>query len=343
MLRALVLLWCFALCIKSSNILTWSDRLLSPQLASPRIAVCVSGQVTRWQPQHLSDGLLAANPAYRFYLFYNLQESKNLSAAANIYSTDPHLSFEVSPMARLSMAEAAAHIDRLLHGNAQLASMAYVGSKSAAEWQAHFNVSALDRIRDHTGSIQSSILNMYAHQPRCMEQIELFERSAGWRFAYVLNTREDVYFFRPLQLSSLLPMLVAGQCDLPYKGCLNFWGHNMRFYAMRRQVAGRYLSSRLAFYQRLYAMNRTVKNPEKFELLQARSQGFQGCKLTVEQLPVTAVRHVAEGQFCFILLEYYQCLPQGQEFEELIKQRACTAVARRMKLKAQRVAGQGKG
>lgn len=331
----------------------WSDRLSSTKSSPmPRIAVCLSGQVTRWQPIHILNNLLLANPNYHFYLFYNLQASANKTF--NIYSTDPELSFDVAPISKLSMDEAITVLGTLFHQatNTQLASLTYVTSISKQGWQKRYNKSHLDRIRDHA-DIQSSILNMYAHQPRCIDQILQFEQSTQWTFHYIINTREDVFFFKPLDLRHLISLLrhpsplptnyepflhnknynisTTATCDIPFKGCLNFWGFNMRFYVMLRPVAVKFLGERLSFYERLYAINRTVKNPEKFEYVQAFQQGFKGCKVPVDELPVTAIRHVKNGAFCFILLEYYQCVPQGSE--ALVKQRACTVVKRRMERK----------
>lgn len=321
--------------------LVYEDSLSEEFPESFRLAVCISGQLSRWQPEHLLNGLLAANPGFRFYLFYNLQEMKIPSNDGNgsVFSTDPELNFDVSPMAALFLPDAAAHIRRLLQpfrSYAQLASMAYWPWKSEKEWLDFFQQPSLDRIRDHRGKVQLSILNMYVHHPRCAEQIKEYELRSGWQVDYIINTREDVYFFRPMSLQTIInrlsPTHVSGQprCDLPYKQCLSFWGFNMRFYLMHRVVGLNFLSKRLQFYGLLFQNNQTVRNPEKFEARQAAWLGYQGCPLSVEVMPVTAARHVRRGFFCFILLEYYQCMPKGME--AWIQQRSCRLVKKRMEV-----------
>ncbi|RYZ90917.1 MAG: hypothetical protein EOP04_02305, partial [Proteobacteria bacterium] len=236
----------------TSNQLTWADSLVGSD-QYPRIAVCVSGQVTRWQPKHLFNGLLLPNPMFNFYLFYNLQLPPNSSA--NVYSTDPQYSFDVSPLVHRDMAEAATYIQLLystMH-HIHLASITYTTPQGADYWSAFFHNKPLDRIRDHV-HIQTSILNMYAHQPQCIQQILAFEEKHQYKFQYIVNTREDVYFFKKLDLTYLItqiyhpkndplyasyPHLTANRtskCDIPFKGCLNFWGFNMRFYVLRRAV-----------------------------------------------------------------------------------------------------------
>jgi hypothetical protein len=56
--------------------------------------------------------------------------------------------------------------------------------------------------------------------------------------------------------------------------------------------------------------------------------GLKGCKFPVEIMPVTAVRHVYNGDFCFILLEYYQCIPEGSE--DFVKKRTCNVIKRKI-------------
>eukprot|EP01031_Cornospumella_fuschlensis_P030792 gene30792-37201_t len=345
-----ILIWTVLMSLSSSvNDLTWADELVgSGEGQYPRVAVCVSGQVPRWQPKHLFNGLLLPNSKFNFYLFYNLQVPPN--SATNVYSTDPHYSFDVSPMAHKDISEAATYIQSLyatMH-HIHLASLSYSLPQGPAYWSEFFHNKPLDRIRDHA-HIQTAILNMYAHQPKCISQILAYEEKHKYHFHYVINTREDAYFFKKLDLTHLIqqiyhprsdplyasfPHLTANRttrCDIPFKGCLNFWGFNMRFYVLRRAVAIQYLAGRFAFYERLYGMNRTVKNPEKFEYVQAFSMGLRGCKVPVDRLPVTAVRHVVNYEFCFILLEYFQCIPEG--FEHFVLDRTCPSVARKLRKK----------
>lgn len=311
------------------------------------IAVCVSGQVARWQPFHLVNGLLNANPRFRFHIFFNIQSQPNRSDI--VYNTDQNNVFDPGYMTHLAYDDAWTLVSSLLNSNhSKVVSMVFIQPATTKEWKEMLKVDVLDRITQFVDT-QTTILNMYAHQPRCVEQLLAYERERNsrnpavkFRFDYVISTREDVYFFRPMNLTHLTSTLRTpgsakryGQdredaCDIPFKRCLNFWGFNMRFFILQRDKAVRFLGNRLSFYSFMYATNKTIENPERFELAMANALQLTPCPMPVDEYPVTAARYFGQGQYCFISFEVQNCVPKYAE--SFIRQHLCTDYRRRIYL-----------
>eukprot|EP01040_Poterioochromonas_malhamensis_P014076 gene14076-15555_t len=303
-----------------------------------KVAVCISGQTARWQPQHLFEGLIFPNlqENYHFYLFFNMQMQD--SSSETVFNTDISNTFTASIMSTLNYDEAIKYLqDITFHSSSiTIASLKYRPFIRKEALLRYFNTTALDRITQYT-DVQATILNMYEHQVRCIKQLLRYELEQNVKFDYVISTREDVFFFRPLNLStitnrlrkdtspeailSLNPKTSNDVCDIFYKKCLNFWGFNMRLFILTREVAIPFLGNRLSFYKYLYKINRTIENPERFELNEANALRFFGCPLSVEDYPVTAVRHYYDGQICFVFFEIDRCVPVA--FQQFAKNQMC--------------------
>ena len=102
-----------------------------------------------------------------------------------------------------------------------------------------------------------------------------YERKFGFKFEFVVSTREDIYFFHPMDLGFLTQLLPvsnsSSNCHIISKGCLENGGINMRLQLMSRADALKVLGGRFPFYHALYGLNRSYKNPEQFELAQVSS------------------------------------------------------------------------
>ncbi len=375
-----------------------------------RIAVCISGQLARWQPRHIFDNLFYAgiNSHYEFYLFFNMQVARNKSEI--VYNTDKRHVFKESSLAKFSINESYALIEHLIgdRQNIRLASMKYHPVTSIEQFKEILNTERLDRITQFE-TAQATILNMYLHQVRCTRQIVEFENlTLGDKFDFIASTREDVFFFRPMNLSyhtSLLRQpkspssivltpktfrahdhrrlyfqktkihgndpkvfkvtsedseelpysydqsqpklndwesaealkhyephfdenldeeeidndnfhrqlafvvppinqppstqyslntsvdnLSPRSCDITFKRCLNFWGLNMRFFILVRDNGIKFFGNRMSFYKLLVKVNVTIENPERFELTMANALKLTSCAVSVENMPVTAIR-----------------------------------------------------
>jgi hypothetical protein len=304
--------------------------LRSLQIHGANIGVCVTGQTSRWQPQLLFDGLIRPNIEFsnRFYLFFNIQK-------ATVFNTDIANTFAPGALSKLNDSEVLRFVRALYEGpQVEVASLKFPSSISREELLQTFHVNDLDRISQYVG-VQHTILNMYAHQVNCIRQIVQFEKEHSMKLDYIIWTREDTLFFRPLQLSKILPQLRkdtrdfrnSSSCDILFKRCRNFWGFNMRLYILTREVGLKFLGNRFSFYRYLYSINKTIENPERFELIEASALNFIGCARSVEYFPVTAVRHYQNGQMCFVWFEVDRCVPQS--YQEFAKDHLCLEVRRR--------------
>lgn len=301
----------------------------SSKKTSYRIAVCVSGQPSRMQPNFLLDSLVKANPQVDFFLFYNLQ----LGPA--VFNTAKDRIFAPSPYGEMSMEAIRGNLSHLFSDerNANLVSVNFHGRKPPREWTRIVG-GKLDRITQYEES-QASILNMYLLHKACADNVAKYETNElkGRQFDRLVVTREDVYFFLPVDLPSLLAKTAENgeDCDVLTKDCLAWDGINMRFQLLSKK-ARTVLSSRVNYYRKLRGSRRTVRNPEIFEREQAEEMGLNLCTATVRELPATAARYTDNGGFCFIRLEILDqfrrpCFPA--EVKDFIKARNCT-VARKL-------------
>jgi hypothetical protein len=175
--------------------------------------------------------------------------------------------------------------------------------------------------------VQATILNMYLHQMRCIDQIQAYEQIENFTFDYVISTREDIIFFYPLNLTYALWRLeerkfITGdnasrlselprKCHMVMKDCANFKGFNQRFFIYERQTAINLLSNRWLYYQQLVQTKKVLFNTEVFEMMMARHYQAIGCPLPIDHFAVTAVRPVKNDIFCFPFWEVFKCLPSG--------------------------------
>lgn len=315
------------------------DEFLNQKGYEGEVAVCISGQVARWQPHHLVKGLLKANPQFRFYLFFNIQAHKNHSEI--VYNTDPENVFQQSDMTGLNYEQSWQILTEMNNlANSRVISLLYIAAANADEWKQALNTTKLDRITQYLHA-QTTILNMYAHHPHCIEQILAYEKTRNtqiknnyltpFHFDYIASTREDVYFFKPMNLSPIASIITPNKnhsCDIPFKRCLNFWGFNMRFYLLRRDVGVRFLGNRLSFYRFMFDVNRTVENPERFELNLAVALQLSPCPMSVEDYPVTAARQSSQREgVCFIWFEVDRCVPKDSQ--QFVKQHFCAELRRK--------------
>lgn len=311
--------------------------LLSFIDSSNTIAVCIGGQIARWQPQHLFDGLFSppTQQAFQFFLFFNMQIHSDSDPI--VFNTDINNTFEPSFMSKFTQEESFQYIQNLTKPNhTTIASMHYTPPLSSVELTQLVDGMPLDRITQYV-QVQHTILNMYHHQVECVKQILQYENHHSIKFDYIISTREDIYFFRPMNLPSLISKLRVNdedldpnKCDIPYKRCLNFWGFNMRFFLLTRDNGIRYFGNRLSYYKLLHTINRTIENPERFELTEANALQLVGCPISVEDFPVTAVRPISHEKMCFIWFEVDRCVPLA--YQEFVKENMCIVHRRQVLL-----------
>jgi len=275
------------------------------------VAVCVTGMPERLQPEHLIKRFVAPNAArFAFDIIYALAPPTSL-----FYSTDGHVKYDPSSFAQQTHAQLTQSLAKLVSGfperHVRLHVLRAINDLDAAALRKKLSISpvqALDRISQFIGNIQPRILNMYHHQEICAQQIGEIERGRGRVFDFVVSTREDVYLWKDMNLEELTS---RHTCDIVTKDCKNWGGINMRLQLLRRDSGLRFLRDRLPFYAAMYRENRTFANPEVFELAQAEALKLSVCYRSIDNVPVTAVRHTQHGEFCFPKFEVFNIAGEG--------------------------------
>lgn len=281
-----------------------------------KIAVCITGQRQRFLPKLISR-LFEENPNYDFHLFYRFQSGENLT-----YTTEPGKKFDLSPYSNKTIEKLKHEVNELYssHTNVYVEYMNNTDPKSFTGWLRHFNVKSLDRITQYNNpGDQVNILNMYDKVKDCGNDIIDFEKQSGLLFDYVIQTREDIYLFKKIDLDSLLPGLQNSKfsssksnCDFIARDCITWGGVSMRFNIFEGRKAVQYLSSKIDFYKALYGANRRIFNPEQFDYHNLRHFNFNICGLPIDQMAATGARHTFNENFCFIPQEYLpNCIPSG--------------------------------
>jgi hypothetical protein len=369
-------LFCFLYFLACSmlSLLIGFILIFSYDVSSSQIAICVSGQISRWLPVHLLSGVIQANSDHFFHLFINLQYHLN-DDMSSVFTTNSALSFESTPVSKMKSIDLLNYIHSLYSTkNSQVVSMEFVPPRSLLDWKKSFALSSsllnstsyskggslpnLDRISLYVKK-QHAILNLYSHQIRCYDQIKSYEKN-GVKIDYVINTREDIFYFKPINLAKLLPnhqqlmirdeILLRSEevgnsrpfsflrnslrhsfCDLVVKNCLKWNGTNMRWQLFSHDHSSAILENRLKYYRYLYKINTTFHNPEIFELNQYKYFQLNICEYPIDDIPATAVRYVggsrdvtpssSNGE-CFIAQEIGdRCVPA--KFQKLVKDNNC--------------------
>jgi hypothetical protein len=300
------------------NLVLSNDGSDTEILARKRIAVCVSGQLSRWIPETAVKFLLEHNQQYEFTFFYNLQyHTSNMSY---IFSTDPHISFHPTKFVTMKQSDVFDYIHTLYGhlNNTNVASITFVPPRSLHDWETNILRHKADRISQYA-TMQHVILNFYSHQVRCIHQVQEYEQLRHTKFQYVLQTREDIYYFQPVSLDYLVSHLKNPdnledtgnlQCDLITKDCLQWGGMNMRWQLMTREASNSVMLKRIEYYFHLMNTSQVIYNPEQYESQQMKFYKLRICEFLANYIPNAVGRHVKDDQICFLKPETIDnCIP----------------------------------
>eukprot|EP01040_Poterioochromonas_malhamensis_P009153 gene9153-9926_t len=268
------------------------------------IAVCVTGQIARWMPERHIPNLIDNNVNY-FFSFFFVFQLKNSHHPVAYHKQGPT---NASDVATAQLEDALARVsDLYTRQNSELANIRHITPYTELEWRKYLNLLSpnqkLDRIWQFSEN-QKIILNIYRNQQKCLTDIMNREEERNKRYDYLFYTREDLYYFHPLNLSIPINLLkqkhqvtmkgkkpsLVPSCHLVAKDCLSWGGVSMRLELVRREEADNIFGSRLKFYRTLYTSNITVKNPELFEFQQLKEMKYQLCKVSVEVMGITVAR-----------------------------------------------------
>jgi hypothetical protein len=281
-----------------------------------KVAVCITGQLDRWLPEEHISNLVRNNPEYYFSFFFTFQiMDRDHPVSYHLKSNMTEHSF----YSEMGTKKLLSHISEMYsQANSEFSGISFELPYSASRWEHILLNSSSDKLNriSRYAARQTMILNMYKNQVSCVQRIVDKERHDGFRYDYIIWTREDLVYFHPLNISIPIQMLdKEEECNLVAKQCLEWGGIAMRMEVTKRDVGIKVIGGRLNFYQSLYALNKSVHNPEIFEKVELESIGLKLCGLSVEVMGVTSGRALGDGKsYCFLSLEIQSvdefCVPK---------------------------------
>eukprot|EP01038_Epipyxis_sp_PR26KG_P011335 gene11335-15201_t len=264
------------------------------------IAVCITGQTGRLQPNYLLYSQI--NPTFNnlesrfnFHLLYVLTHTKDLPLIVN---SDAGTRHRVSTYQNMSETDVIFNLHSLMNSynrNSQVQRIEFVAPLSRHDWEEVMQQKNLDRMTSYT-NLMHYILDMYHKQVLYAEAIQKLEQENN----NLKNIIESTF--------------QSFNCQVAAKNCANYGGINMRFQLFPRDAGMHMLLNRIKFYKSLYMENKVVDNPEQFELLQLQSYGWKPCDAGIDLIPATAARFMDDDSVCLANSEYGKtCIPSGKE------------------------------
>jgi hypothetical protein len=282
------------------------------------IGVCISGQIARLVIDSIIDKVIIANPNHRFYIFFSLQSTEGLSSVHSRYSYFVTNSYHISRYAKMNESQAInvlksnfSSISNVYHTNVYLRPF-----YSKEQVTSIFKLKNLDRLkhRSYNSDVVMNIANMYINHWECGKQFRYYQRSNRIRFDYSILTRDDLFVFKPINLNYVFEYMQQKNVDEVSKDCQHFSGINQRFQVFREPAGTDVLFNKIALYYSLYRKKLRLSNTEKFELYALTTFSYNYTDISVEKLPVAAVRLAENESICFSPNELLnKCYPQYYE------------------------------
>eukprot|EP01039_Chlorochromonas_danica_P005634 gene5634-6212_t len=190
-------------------------RVVPSPVDKPKVAVCICGQLGRLILDSPFKNLFQPNPFVNFTLFYHLQRSY-------IHNTGCHMT--PSPYANYGKKALRRELEEVFlpaSPHVSIGNISFNNHHSYEEWKSFMNMSNLNAIyQKHLQPFQHLILEMYKHQVDCANDIISHEHSSSSRFDFVILMREDLYFFFPMHLQTVLLRMKATsrkEKDFPFQ------------------------------------------------------------------------------------------------------------------------------
>ena len=256
-----------------------------PQHADRSVAVCVTGQATRLLQLPLLRHLVTPNPEFFFQIIYvfgplssqaHFQKGHTPTGSpfegASVEGLRNQLSNTTLPPSRLAVSM-----------------LDPVPDQSLEYWRTALQLREHSRIAQVKLDYLPKVINMWNHQVECALEIERLEGLRMRRFNFIINAREDLFFFTDIKLSSLLDSERAVGCDIVSGDCPAWGGLNMQLQVLRRAKGLAFLATRL---KALHPSRLPyVINTEVLELQHAKKLGLTMCAVnTSAYLPVGVAR-----------------------------------------------------
>jgi hypothetical protein len=106
------------------------------------------------------------------------------------------------------------------------------------------------------------------------------------------------------------------------KDCQQYGGINQRFQVFREPTGTDILFNKIALYGSLYDKGLTLKTTEKFEVYSLKTFQYNYTEISIEKLPVAAVRLDQNDNLCFAPNEIeLECYPRY--YEDFVYKNLC--------------------
>jgi hypothetical protein len=168
---------------------------------------------------------------------------------------------------------------------------------------------------------------MEVSSTECVDEIQQFERSAGYKVDYVFNAQQELRFYVPVKLGPLATLLRGSKvsqyypnkrsestCDVITRSCPADHGIAQRGYFWSRDTAIEVATHRRAYYHSLFQTEKTRVPVEVLEQRLMHSYNISVCALPVDHFPTLMMRRSGGGVPCIPFEEVEaSCYPAGME------------------------------
>jgi hypothetical protein len=286
----------------------------------PRVAVCVCGMASRFQPESVAENLLAANEhEFDFDVFLSLQTASVhfSSPAGSSTKATAYTSMDNDQLYTSAMRVYSQH----LRGENWSLTVSTRLLKSVEEYAAQLGVSELNGLsQGDYWVLRHKVFAMFINEEECARSIVVKEVGSRKLYDYIIMARDDTYVYRPIELARIVKLLNV-DCTLITRDCLEWGG-----IATRMQVATRMFGLHLyetitEYYKFLIDHSRRDPNTEIFEKNHVEWVHGRACPVSVEILPVSVSRFINKTEICFIHYEIDNCVPR--DFQDFVRSRVC--------------------
>jgi hypothetical protein len=286
-----------------------------------KIAVCICGIASRYQPESVARYVIGANENnFDFDVFLSLQthdfhfsNHRGLHTKSTIFGDFDNNQIQ-DKATQIYMKNAHKFNGSIVVSTRQL--------RTIREYADELGVNELDRItQPDYWPIRGKVLGMFVNQEECAKSIIVKEFTSGKKYNYIIMSREDTFLYKVLNLT-YISILLNGNNSIVTRRCLNWGGLATRMQVTTRAFGLLLYGSRTNFYRYLVDQDLKVFNTEDFEKKHVEWLHATPLEVSIEIMPVSISRYINQTTVCFINYEVQDnCVPIG--YESFVQQNIC--------------------
>ena len=288
----------------------------------PKIAICVAGLASRYQPESIAKNIIGANENdFDFDIFLSLQTKnvhfsghRGLHTQSTIYTDLDHN--QIQEIAT-----------KIYTDNSQkfngFVTVSTRQIRTVREYANELGLNELDRIsQGEYWGLRDKVFSMFENQEECAKSIIVKEFVTGKKYNFIIMAREDTYLFKPLNMTSVVSML-GKNCSIITRRCLNWGGLGTRMQVTTRRFGLLLYGSRTTFYKYLADQDMKVYNTEDLEKKHVEWLHGIPLEISIDLFPVSASRYINQTSVCFVGQEVQDnCIPKG--YESFVQHNFCS-------------------